>query len=290
MTAEPGRLPVTGLPVERLAAADLAGCLALAQDRGWLPEPAGWRLLFELGEVYGVRDPAGGLAGSVALTRYGPGLAAVGMMLVAQRHGRQGLGRSLMTHLLRQAGDTVTCLFATGPGRPLYERLGFRPAWRSDRYIGAVTSGPAGGGHVPVRLAVPGDLAAIEALDGQAFGADRRPILRRLPELAGRVLVAPGPGGRAIRGYAASVASNGVLLAGPVIADDLDVATALIAGLADGPDLPLRIEVAGTQPGLARWAAGRGLTARSHTTVMTRGGPLPGRPGQVFGPFSVAMG
>jgi hypothetical protein len=48
--------------------------------------------------------------------------------------------------------------------------------------------------------------------------------------------------------------------------------------------------VAGTQPGLARWAAGRGLTARSHTTVMTRGGPLPGRPGQVFGPFSVAMG
>jgi GNAT superfamily N-acetyltransferase len=278
------------VPVQRLGAADQAACAALADDRGWSPELDKWQLLFEVGEVFGIRDPAGGLAGSVALTRYGPALAAVGMMLVAQRHGRQGLGRSLMTHLLGQAGEMVTCLFATGPGRPLYERLGYRPAWRSDRYIGDFTPGPADPGSVPVRMAVPGDAAAIEALDGRAFGADRRMILRRLPQLADRVLVAPGPDGRAIRGYAASAASNGVLLAGPVISDDLGVATALIAGLADGPGRPLRIEVASTQPGLARWAAGHGLTARSHTTVMTHGGSLPGRPGQVFGPFSVSMG
>jgi GNAT superfamily N-acetyltransferase len=306
---EHGRVAVTDVPVERLSAADQAGCLALAEDRGWPPEPDKWQLLFEVGEVFGVRDPAGGLAGAVALTRYGPDLAAIGMMLVAERHGRQGLGRALMTHLLSAAGATVTCLFATDFGRPLYERLGFRPAYQSDRYIGPLTAGDA---SVPVRPATPADLTAIARLDRQAFGADRSGILARLPQLAERFLVAVGPAsdaapltggpltggpagrsdpaGRAIRGFAASFVLNGLLLAGPVVADDLDVATALLCALADGSGRPLRIEVASTHPGLARWAAAHGLTLRSQTTFMTHGGPLPGRPGQVFGPLNVAMG
>ena len=297
MTIERGRLAVTDVPVRRLSAADLAGCLALAEDRGWPPEPDKWQLLFEVGEVFGIRDPAGGLAGAVALTRYGPDLAAIGMMLVAQRHGRQGLGRALMTHVLEQAGGVVTCLFATDFGRPLYERLGFRPAWLSDRYIGPLAPGPAapelgaaGGGPVPVRPATPEDQPAIARLDREAFGADRSGILARLPQLSERVLVAPGRDGRGVRGFAASAVLSGLLLPGPVVAEDLDVATALVAGLAAGAGRPLRIEVASTHPGLARWAAGHGLTARSQTTVMTYGGPLPGRPGQVFGPLNVAMG
>jgi predicted N-acetyltransferase YhbS len=296
VTTEYSHLAITDVPVQRLSAADQAGCLALADDRGWAPEPDKWQLLFEVGEVFGIRDPAGGLAGAVALTRYGPDLAAIGMMLVAQRHGRRGLGRALMTHVLSAAGGAVTCLFATDYGRPLYARLGFRPACLSDRYIGPLAPGAGGGGSVPVRPATPADLAAIAALDREAFGADRSGILARLPQLSERFLVAVGPagrsdpGGRAIRGFAASFVLNGLLLAGPVIADDLDAATALLAGLAAGSGPPLRIEVASTHPGLAGWAAAHGLTARSQTTVMTHGGPLPGRPGQVFGPLNVAMG
>ena len=297
MTIERGRLAVTEVPVRRLTAADLAGCLALAEDRGWPPEPDKWQLLFEVGEVFGIRDPAGGLAGAVALTRYGPDLAAIGMMLVAQRHGRQGLGRALMTHVLEQAGGVVTCLFATDFGRPLYERLGFRPAWLSDRYIGPLAAGPpapelaaAAGGPVPVRPATPEDQRAIARLDRAAFGADRSGILARLPQLSERVLVAPGRDGRGVRGFAASAVLSGLLLPGPVVAEDLDVATALVAGLAAGAGRPLRIEVASTHPGLARWAAAHGLTARSQTAFMTHGGALPGRPGQVFGPLNVAMG
>jgi predicted N-acetyltransferase YhbS len=290
VTIDHGRLAVTDVPVRQLSAADLAGCLALADDRGWPPEPDKWQLLFEVGEVFGIADPAGGLAGAVALTRYGPDLAAIGMMLVAQRHGRQGLGRALMTHVLEQAGGVVTCLFATDFGRPLYERLGFRPAHLSDRYIGPLAPGPAAPSPVPVRPATPDDLPAIARLDRGAFGADRSGILARLPQLSERFLVADGPDGRAVRGFAASAVLNGLLLPGPVVADDLDVATALLTGLAAGSGWPLRIEVASTHPGLARWAAGHGLTARSQTAFMTYGGALPGRRGQVFGPLNVAMG
>jgi ribosomal protein S18 acetylase RimI-like enzyme len=335
-------MAVTDVPVGRLSAADLAGCLALADDRGWAPEPGKWRLLFEVGEVFGIRDPAGGLAGAVAATRYGTDLAAIGMMLVAARHERRGLGGALMTHALRQLDGIVTCLFATGYGRRLYERLGFRPADVSVRYIGPLTavpvpsaalssSGAPASSAVPVssaasassgapaaaaalapdaalapgaalapRPATAADLPAIAGLDRRVFGADRREILSQLPRLAEQVLVVDGPdGGRAgrsdpagpaIRGFAASWAHDGSLMAGPVVAEDLAVATALLTALAAGTGLPLRLEVAGRHPGLAAWAAAHGLTARSQTTFMVHGGDLPGVPGQLFGPLNVAMG
>jgi predicted N-acetyltransferase YhbS len=315
LTAERKHPAITGVPVTRLGTAELPDCIALGQDRGWSPDPDRWQLLFEAGEVFGVRDPAGGLAGSVALTRYGPDFAAIGNMLVAARHERRGLGGALMAHALTQAGGAVTCLFATSYGRPLYERLGFRPADRSVRFIGPFVPGPLAPGSLasgppasgppalgPLAPGVPGgdglvirpvtaaDEPAIAELDREVFGADRRAILARLPQLAERFLVALDPARRAVRGFAASWGHDGLLLAGPVVAGDLAVATALLTALAAGSGRPLRIEVAGRHPGLAQWAAARGLTARSETTFMTHGGDLPGRPGQLFGPLHVAMG
>jgi hypothetical protein len=79
--------------ITRLGSGDLDACLELAAGREWRPERRKWALLFEVGEVYGIRDPDGGLAGSVTLTRYGPDLAIVSMMLVAARFGGRGLGR-----------------------------------------------------------------------------------------------------------------------------------------------------------------------------------------------------
>ena len=300
------------MPVARLGAAELPDCIALGQDRGWSPDPDRWQLLFEAGEVFGIRDPAGGLAGSVALTRYGPDFAAIGNMLVAARHERRGLGGALMAHALTQAGGAVTCLFATSYGRPLYERLGFRPADRSVRFIGPLAPGPAGAGLAGGWPGCRRGAGAEEpAGAGWRSGRSRRPTsrasrrstarssartggrswpgCRSLPS-ASWLPLTPRPPARAFRGFAASWGHDGLLLAGPVVAGDLAVATALLTALAAGSGRPLRIEVAGRHPGLAQWAAARGLTARSETTFMTHGGDLPGRPGQLFGPLHVAMG
>ena len=64
-------LAAAGLPIRRLSADDLAACVELAADRGWPPEQNKWRLLFAVGEAYGVDDPAGGrgLAGFAAAWR-----------------------------------------------------------------------------------------------------------------------------------------------------------------------------------------------------------------------------
>ena len=147
MIIEPGA--VARLPVDRLGVADLGDCVALAADRGWPPEPVKWRLLFDCGTILGARDPAGGLAGCVVVTSYGPSLAAIGMMLVAARHEGQGLGRALLGRALAMAGDAVTMLFATDNGRPLYERMEFRAADVSIRHIGEFTTTPTAGPGEP---------------------------------------------------------------------------------------------------------------------------------------------
>src|SRR6202012_4134747 len=75
-------------PIRRLGPDDLKRCVALSVDRGWAPERAKWSLLLSASEVFGVDAPDGrGLAGAVVLTRWGPDLASVGMMLVAARYG-----------------------------------------------------------------------------------------------------------------------------------------------------------------------------------------------------------
>lgn len=286
MTNPPGGRGVTSLPVRRLTAADLPACSALAVDRDWEPTPDRWRLLYELGEIYGVDDAGGGLAGAVALTRYGPELTAIGKMLVARRHGRQGLGGRLMAHVLDQAGDTVTCLIATEYGRPLYERLGFGAIDRSVRYIGPLAAGQPGPAGPGLREASPADLAGIAELDRRSFGADRGALLAALPRAADRFVVSDGP---AVRGFAAAWRSPDTLTIGPVVADDLAVATALIAGLAAGAGRPVRLDVPGRQPALASWAAHRGLTVRRQSTYMVRGGQLPGAREHVFGPANMAL-
>ena len=190
-------------PIRRLGPDDLKRCVALSVDRGWSPEASKWSLLLVASAVFGVDAPDGrGLAGAVALTRWAADYAAVGMMLVAARYGRRGLGRALMDHALRAAGRGATVtLFATDMGRPLYEKLGFAAVRRNVPFVGRFRALP-GDGAGGVRAATPADLPAILDLDRAAFGADRGHILSRLYTLVDRMVVAEagGPPGGGLAG------------------------------------------------------------------------------------------
>src|SRR5579862_2509994 len=158
-------------PIRRLGPADLKRCVALSLDRGWSPERAKWSLLLAACEVFGVDAPDGrGLAGAVVLTRWAPDYASVGMMLVAARYQRRGLGKALMEHLLAAAGDgAMVTLFATDMGRPLYEKLGFKPVRRNTCFVGRFKPG-AGRAAAAVRAAV-GRVSAAGSPADQAVSA-----------------------------------------------------------------------------------------------------------------------
>jgi GNAT superfamily N-acetyltransferase len=292
-------------PVRLLGPGDLKRCVALSVDRGWSPEQAKWSLLLAASEVLGVDAPDGrGLAGAVVLTRWAPDYAAVGMMLVATRYGRLGLGRALMEHLLRVAGDDATVtLFATDMGRPLYEKLGFTVVRRNVSFAGRFRLAPSADNSKKrgapassagsVRAAAEADLPAILAVDRAAFGADRGEILTRLPAFADQVAVfeAAGPAGAGIAGYAAAWRNHPAsTVIGPLVAPDGEAAKRLVEALATRARTPVRLDLDPDRAELPGWALSRGLEPAGRTVVMARGGLAPrGTPGRLFAPISVAL-
>ncbi|WP_374196696.1 GNAT family N-acetyltransferase [Streptomyces sp. ISL-96] len=287
--------PLADLPIRRLTLGDLTACADLSEDRSWPREEHRWGLLLVAGTGYGIDAPEGkGLAAAGILTSYAPttssepGLTAIGMVLVAQRHARQGIGRRLMHHLIAEVGDTPLTLYATPQGRPLYEDLGFTVTGKAEMIRGHFRpSGPPAG--VPTRPATADDLPAILRLDTEVFGLDRTHMLTRLPAFADQIRVAEDESG--LIGYAAAWPNMQTHVVGPLIARDTETAKALIAALAAGTDRPLRTDIDVRHEDLLEWLKAHGLEPVAFNTVMTYGIPaLPGDWTRRFAPLTLAAG
>lgn len=281
--------PLSELPIRRLTMDDLISCADLSEDRGWPREEHKWGLLLTAGTGYGIDDPAGkGLMTACVLTSYGSGLAAIGMVLVAERFARQGVGRRLMKHVLEVAGETPVALHATPNGQPLYEELGFMNTGRAEMVRGHFhASGPAA--EVSTRPATAEDLQAVLRLDTEVFGLDRTHMITRLPVFADQLRVAEEDG--ILTGYAAAWPNMETQVVGPLIARDTETAQALIASLAAGTDRPLRTDIDVRHEELLTWVKEHGLEPVAFNAVMTYG--IPGLPGdwtRRFAPLTVAAG
>ncbi|KAA8887928.1 GNAT family N-acetyltransferase [Nocardia colli] len=266
--------------VRQLGVGDLPACLDLAADREWPREEVKWRLLLELGGGFGIDDPRGGLAATVFLTEVAPGIGAVGMLLVASRHGGRGLGRRLMEAALSTADCATVFLYATEAGRPLYTKLGFRVVDEVVSHTGVFTRGAHALG---LPIDETGDLSALASLDRRAFGADRSVLLRSVLGIADRVVVAEG-------GYVIAWRNLGTVQAGPLVADSIGTATALLdAVLPEGGSA--RVDVGGGAVAeLGGWLVERGLTARPPLPLMVLGVDLPGQRVMLRSPFAQALG
>ncbi len=280
------------LPIRPLTRHDLTACADLSENRGWQREEHKWGLLLSAGKGFGIDDPDGGLIAACVVTEYGPparpGLHAVGMVLVAERHARQGIGRRLMRHIVSVAGTTPLTLYATPSGRPLYEELGFKVTGMSEMVLGRFVPEERPGGPV-TRPASADDLAGILRLDEEVFGVDRTPLITRLPAFADHLRVAEDDG--RIIGYAAAWPNMNTHVVGPLIARDTETAKALIASLAARTERPLRTDIDVRHEELLHWVKQRGLESVMSNAVMTHGiAELPGDWARRFAPLTVAAG
>ncbi|MFI8511480.1 GNAT family N-acetyltransferase [Streptomyces sp. NPDC085460] len=277
------------LPVRRLGPTDLLACADLSENRGWLREEHKWGLLLTAGTGYGIDDPDGdGLLACCVVTSYGPELAAIGMVLVAERYARKGVGRRLMRYVLAEAGETPLTLYATANGQPLYEGLGFTEIGRAEMLKGRF-SAAASAPRIPVRPATADDLQEILRLDQEIFGLDRTPLITRLPAFADHLRVAVEDG--AITGFAAAWPNMDTHVVGPLIARDTATAQALVASLAAATDRPLRTDVDLRHTGLLTWLKENGLAPVITNAMMVRSAPdLPGDADRRFAPLTVAAG
>ncbi|MGR8009580.1 GNAT family N-acetyltransferase [Streptomyces hypolithicus] len=287
------------MPIRRLTPNDLTACADLSEARGWSRQEHRWALLLAAGTGHGIDAPCGKeLAAASVVTTYGShspddaseprGLAAIGMVLVAERHARQGVGRRLMQYLINGAGNTPLALYATPAGRPLYEQLGFAVTGRVETVQGHFRP------HVPppgpaTRPATANDLPAILRLDVEVFGLDRTHMLTRLPAFADQLRIAQDEHG--IAGYAAAWPHGQTHVVGPLIAKDTETAKALIASLAAGTDHALRTDIDVRHEELLTWVKKHGLEPVAFNDVMTyKAAPLPGDWTRRFAPLTVATG
>ncbi|MFJ6571376.1 GNAT family N-acetyltransferase [Streptomyces sp. NPDC091292] len=293
---------LSALPIRRLTPRDVTACTELSQDRGWPPEDHKWGLLLAAGTGYGIDAPDGrGLLSATVVTAYGrqddPDLLAIGMVLVAQRYERQGVGRRMMRHVLAEAGTTPLALYATPYGRPLYEELGFKTVGSAEMVIGTFTAEPteaeptgtgaSASASVVTRPATAEDLTAILRLDGEVFGLDRTHMITRLPAFADQLQVAVENG--EIIGYAAAWPNTHHEVVGPLVARDTETAKALVTSLAARAVRPLRTDIDVRHEELLTWLKEHGLAPVAFNTVMVHSVPdLPGDWNRRFAPMTLA--
>lgn len=268
--------------MRELTVDDIPSCIELCIDRGWKAREGKWRLLFEAGAGFGIDDPAGGLAGAVVLTRYSGDLAWVGMMLVASRHGRQGLGRRIMQDIIQRAGGRRVCLCATEAGMPLYRSLGFEPIETVVTHRGNFQPLQTDPGPIvnprTIRIRADADGDSVAMIDSAAFGVDRSNVLR-LVASGGVAVVAEDPEGEGLAGHAMAWENDDTLTIGPVVARDDATARALAESLTRGAEgRRVRMDLFPSSTDLSIWAEERGIIPVRHVPVMSLGGrELPGK-------------
>src|SRR5947208_992421 len=126
------------LAIERLAADDVAGGLALSDAAGWNQSADDWSFFLSAGAAFGVRDDAGALIATAAALPYDAATGWISMVLVDAGHRHRGIASQLVDACvasLRDAGRTPV-LDATPAGAAVYARIGFVAGFGFERWEG----------------------------------------------------------------------------------------------------------------------------------------------------------
>jgi GNAT superfamily N-acetyltransferase len=207
--------------------------LLLSEEAQWNQNEADWRFFLTRGTVFGVRD-GDHLIATAALLPYTSANAWISMVLVTQNWRRRGLATKLLDACLEAAAKQgfTTWLDATPAGATVYGPLGFAPTLelRRLRLVGPASRATA-------KLPANGRLDDLVARDCRAMGFDRSALLG---ELAGR------PGSQLIsHGNAIALIRSGRTARhiGPLFADSIASATALVETVVQSENNPVLIDV-----------------------------------------------
>lgn len=219
--------PVPGDAIA-LEARHLGQALALSKALDWPYRMEDWEFAHALGRGFAV-EADGDLVGTALWWPYGEDYASAGMIIVAEKAQRQGVGAKLMDAMLADARGRKMILNSTLEGEALYSRLGFEPYDIVYQHQAILAQTPQIDASVPLRAATHHDRDALIALDKVAAGMDRTALLDALIAVADILIVVRG---ERITGYGCVRRWGRGYVIGPVVAGDTNDARALIAALA----------------------------------------------------------
>lgn len=264
----------TSAGIGPLLASDIADAEALVAEAGWNQLASDWRIFLDLGAGYAVRDAAGRVIATAATLPHAGRFAWISMVLVNGAHRRQGLASLLMRRCIDDltAAGLVPVLDATPAGREVYRTLGFRDSWSYQRLARPPQQAPDNATPEGIEIRPIDDAVwnALCAYDANAFGAPRPGLLARL---RGRLPVADLIASKAGKIAGFMLGRDGRIAShiGPLIADDDEVAQALLAqALARLPG-PVLLDFADVKSATAQWLALRGFSPVRPLTRMLLG-------------------
>lgn len=266
------------LAIVPLAGTDAGACLALSDEAGWNQTKEDWRLFIEKGRTFGIRDDEARLIATAAALPYGENFGFVSMVLVTSARRREGFATRLVDlsidHL--RSRRLVPVLDATPAGETVYARQGFRSLFSIERWQGQSQGGPAA---KDVRDYVPGDLASVIALDAEALGAPRGPILAGFIDRAGSHAVVSSER----TGFALVRAGRKALQLGPIVAESVAEALKLLQSVLATVRGTVFIDVPVRQREIGEMLARHGFTRQRSFSRMAHGhGTAFGMPEKLF--------
>ena len=273
-------------PIDRIEAAHAEEVWPLSIEAGWNQNVADWRFMLGAGRGFGLRGADGKWQASSLVLPLGDRLAWISMVLVTKALRRCGVGTSLLKRCIEdvRATGAVAGLDATEQGRPIYLPLGFQDLyeiarWHLDEAKGAAIAPPAG---VMIRPFVASDLPKITAYDKPRTGMDRPALLMHLSaRLPAAAWVAEASG--KIAGYVLGREGRRASSIGPVVADNEEIALALISKATTQAAGPFIIDVPKAHRKVTAWLEGQGAVSPRCYMRMTRGtSPVVDDPSHVF--------
>jgi predicted N-acetyltransferase YhbS len=252
------------IPLVTFGRDHIDGALKLSRQAEWPHRREDWQMMLELSKGAVALDADGRVVGTILATPFGQDFAAINMVIVDEGMRGRGLGRRLMENAFTLAGNRALRLTATAEGLPLYKKLGFAECGAIRQHQGQVQDIAAPEG---VALATADEIAAIKALDRDAFGADRGKLIDALARI-GKFAVIRRNG--TVAAFGAFRAFGRGEVVGPIVAADVDDAKALIAFFAaTRAGAFLRIDTA-SDTGLADWLSAIGLVHVDDGVVMRK--------------------
>lgn len=217
---------------------------ALVREAGWNQTEADWRVFLELGTVFAVRDQ-GKIIATAATLPYGGRFAWISMVLIAGEYRRRGLATLLMERCIETitASGLVPILDATPAGRAVYLGLGFEDSWPFQRMLLKEREKiPENISSQKVEPVTDQNWNELCAYDAKWFGADRSAVLSRLrgrlPEAEALVRM-----DGEIAGFLLGRKGRRAAQIGPLVADDVETAAALLEYAAGTVAAPVYIDV-----------------------------------------------
>jgi GNAT superfamily N-acetyltransferase len=210
---------------------DLEAAMELKNTEGWNQTLFDWKLFMENSPksclVATYRDQ---VIGTVTGINYEDKVAWIGMMLVNHAYRGQGISKRLMTAVIQSLSTASSIkLDATPAGFPVYEKLGFRQEYALIRmtcnsFTPSTTYTKNSANVSPLTTE---KLFEIFPLDNEAFGADRRNVLKHAQRQQSGISCMYKENGK-IKGFLLARSGTRYLHLGPLVAKDSEVAKTLL--------------------------------------------------------------